>query len=228
MIEPGVVRNTQWIFTQLREFMIKLESGDLSLDVFGLLKENSRVERLISILECINDSRSRGTYKIQNTIHLRVSECEYYYQVKKELSEFALKFDLSDKKSGKIKELLSQFSLPPNRVLLRSVCRMRSSEEESIVLELRQITPGVNFITVLRAAFAPLDPKSIKRYWQLDWILMLLRATGAKAGRKTMMKLTADQVGIVERHNWRYSQVSISSTLKAQIFLTNVVSAAFF
>jgi hypothetical protein len=178
MIEPGVVRNTQWIFTQLREFIIKLESGDLSLDVFGLLKENSRVERLISILECINDSRSRGAYKIQNTIHLRVSECEYYYQVKKELSEFALKFDLSDKESGKIKELLSQFSLPPNRVLLRSVCRMRSSEEESIVLELRQITP--------------------------------------------------DQIGIAERHNWRYRQVSISPTIYARVFCTNICFGSFF
>jgi len=37
---------------------------------------------------------------------------------------------------------------------------------------------GVNFINILRAAFAPVDPKSIKRYWQLDWILTLLWATG--------------------------------------------------
>jgi len=43
--------------------------------------------------------------------------------------------------------------------------------------------PAVNFINVLRAAFAPVDPKSVKRYWQLDWILMLLGATGVKALR---------------------------------------------
>jgi len=46
------------------------------------------------------------------------------------------------------------------------------------------MTPGVNFINVLRAAFAPVDPKSVKRHWQLDWILMLLGATGVKAVRK--------------------------------------------
>jgi len=44
--------------------------------------------------------------------------------------------------------------------------------------------PRVNFINVLRAAFAPVDPKSVKRYWQLDWILTLLGATGVKAVRK--------------------------------------------
>jgi len=43
---------------------------------------------------------------------------------------------------------------------------------------------SVNFINVLRAAFAPVDPKSVKRYWQLDWILTLLGATCLKALRK--------------------------------------------
>jgi len=37
---------------------------------------------------------------------------------------------------------------------------------------------------VLIAAFAAVDPKSVKRYWQLDWILTLLGATGVKAARK--------------------------------------------
>jgi len=46
-----------------------------------------------------------------------------------------------------------------------------------------QIT-GVNFINILWAAFAPVDPKSVKRYWQLDWILTLLGATGVKAVHK--------------------------------------------
>jgi len=47
-----------------------------------------------------------------------------------------------------------------------------------------KLTPGVNFINVLRAAFVPVDSKSVKRYWQLDWILTLLGATGVKAARK--------------------------------------------
>jgi len=46
------------------------------------------------------------------------------------------------------------------------------------------VSSGVNFINVLWAAFAPVDPKSVKRYWQLDWTLTLLGATGVKAVRK--------------------------------------------
>ncbi len=44
--------------------------------------------------------------------------------------------------------------------------------------------PGVNFINILGADFVPVDPKSVKRYWQLDWILTLLGATAVKAVRK--------------------------------------------
>jgi hypothetical protein len=43
---------------------------------------------------------------------------------------------------------------------------------------------GVNYINVLRAAFAPVDSKSVKTHLQLDWILTLLGATGVKAVRK--------------------------------------------
>ncbi len=31
-------------------------------------------------------------------------------------------------------------------------------------LDLRSTSPGVNFINILRADFAPVDPKSVKRY----------------------------------------------------------------
>jgi len=48
---------------------------------------------------------------------------------------------------------------------------------------------GINFINVLRTAFALVDPKSVKRYWQLDWILTLLGATGVKAVRKYVGKI---------------------------------------
>ena len=41
-----------------------------------------------------------------------------------------------------------------------------------------------NFINVLLAAFVPQDLNSVKRYWQLVWILRLLGATGVKAVRK--------------------------------------------
>jgi len=47
-----------------------------------------------------------------------------------------------------------------------------------------KLIPGVNFINIQRAAFTPTDHKSVKRYWQLDWILTLLGATCVKAARK--------------------------------------------
>jgi len=48
---------------------------------------------------------------------------------------------------------------------------------------------GVDFINVLRAAFAHVDPKSGKRYWEFDWILTLTGYTHVKAVHRTLMKL---------------------------------------
>ncbi len=64
--------------------------------------------------------------------------------------------------------------------------------------------PGVNFIKALRAAFAPIDPKSVKRYWQLDCILTLL---GAKA-----VKAVCKYVGEIEPRG-QFHQSSMSSLL---------------
>jgi len=50
--------------------------------------------------------------------------------------------------------------------------------------------PGLYLINVLLAAFAPVDPKSVKRYWQFDWFLTLLGSTSIKAVRWTLMKST--------------------------------------
>jgi hypothetical protein len=45
-----------------------------------------------------------------------------------------------------------------------------------------------SLINVLRAAFTLVDPESVKRYWQLDWVLTLWGATGVKALPRTLMK----------------------------------------
>jgi len=44
--------------------------------------------------------------------------------------------------------------------------------------------PGVNFINILCSAFRSADPKSTKRYWQLDWIFTLLGSLHVKALHK--------------------------------------------
>jgi len=38
-----------------------------------------------------------------------------------------------------------------------------------------KLTPGINFINILKAAFACKDPKSAKRHLRLDCIFALLR-----------------------------------------------------
>jgi len=43
-----------------------------------------------------------------------------------------------------------------------------SARAKAVHRTLMKFIPGVNFINILRAAFAPLDPKSVKRYCQLD------------------------------------------------------------
>ncbi len=56
-------------------------------------------------------------------------------------------------------------------------------------LTLMKLTTSVNFVNVLRTSFVPVDPKSTKRYWRLDWILTLLGAMCVKAVHRTLMKL---------------------------------------
>jgi len=43
---------------------------------------------------------------------------------------------------------------------------------------------GVNFINILRKAFARADPKSAKRYWKLDWLFNHLGSACIKALRE--------------------------------------------
>ncbi len=53
-----------------------------------------------------------------------------------------------------------------------------------------KLTTGVNFINVFCAAFTHMDPKSVKWYWQLEWVLTLLWSVRVKDALWTLMKLT--------------------------------------
>ncbi len=65
-----------------------------------------------------------------------------------------------------------------------------SARVKAVRRTLMKLTPGDDFINIIYTAFTPINPKSIKRYWQLDWILMLLGSTISKAARRMLMKLT--------------------------------------
>jgi len=67
----------------------------------------------------------------------------------------------------------------------------------SVIYE-RTLTPvlKLNFINVLRTAFTLADPKSVKRYWGLDWVLTLLGSACVKAVCRMLMKLTPGIFGV--------------------------------
>ena len=51
------------------------------------------------------------------------------------------------------------------------------------------LIPLVNFTNISRAAFTHADPKSAKRYWQLNWNFMLLGSVPIKDLRKKLVRI---------------------------------------
>jgi len=60
---------------------------------------------------------------------------------------------------------------------------------------LMKLTPGINFINVLQAAFTPANPESAKRKVKLSVFFPLLGSASAKAARRMLVKLTPGRVG---------------------------------
>ncbi len=69
-------------------------------------------------------------------------------------------------------------------------CKNDVTFKNKQILMTNDPSSGVNFINVPRAAFAPVYPKSIKRYWLLDRILTLLGPTSIKAVCRMLIKLS--------------------------------------
>jgi hypothetical protein len=55
----------------------------------------------------------------------------------------------------------------------------------------------LNFINVLQAAFAPADPKSAKKSYNLTVFFVLLGSASIKVVLKTLMKLTLGDCGLI-------------------------------
>jgi hypothetical protein len=64
---------------------------------------------------------------------------------------------------------------------------------------LMKLTPGVNFINVLRTAFVLVDPESIKIQLSHQCLFTLSGPTSVKAVHRTLMKLTPDVLCDVEK-----------------------------
>ncbi len=53
-----------------------------------------------------------------------------------------------------------------------------------------KLTPGFNFINILRTTFTLVDPESVKNTVSHKYLFTPLGSTSAKAVRKTLVKLT--------------------------------------
>ncbi len=57
-----------------------------------------------------------------------------------------------------------------------------------------KLTPGLDFINILRTAFTHVDPESVRIQSNPQYLFTLLGSTCAKAARRTLVKLTPDDV----------------------------------
>jgi len=76
--------------------------------------------------------------------------------------------------------------------------------------------PGLNFINILRNALT--HPKSVKRFWRLDWVLTLWEATGVKAARKNVDEI--DPRSRFHQHLSRADPKTIKTTYNFTVFFT--------
>jgi hypothetical protein len=83
---------------------------------------------------------------------------------------------------------------------------------------LMKLSPGVNVINVLRATFGPVDPKSVKRYWQLDWILTLFWATCVEAENKYVGEIEPRSINILHAAFMCVDPKSAKSAVKPIVF----------
>ncbi len=81
---------------------------------------------------------------------------------------------------------------------------------------LHQRRSGVNFIIILRSAFAHADPKSVKRHWWLDCLIALLGSARVKAVHK--------HVGEIDLRAADTSRLPFTTTISPLMFpLTNYI-----
>ncbi len=77
-------------------------------------------------------------------------------------------------------------------ILLYFFTLLGSTHVEAAQRALVKLTPGVNFINVLRTAFALVAPKSVRIQSCCQYLFTLLGSTSAKAACGMFVKLTPD------------------------------------
>jgi hypothetical protein len=143
LVGSDIVKSTRWIFTQVNTFLEQMKNGRLTVDVFGMLNENARVDRLLSLHEVIQEMETQApveSFKFRTLLNLRLREMNEFYQTKEAVSCFRSRFNQNEEMMFQLEEMMSQFSIDSDQVPLSSLCEMRTSPNQKIVLKLREIT----------------------------------------------------------------------------------------
>jgi len=80
-----------------------------------------------------------------------------------------------------------------------------SNNEDCLYLKTKTRLGSISSTNALHTAFALVNPKSVKRYWQLNWVFMLWGATGVKAAPKYV-----DEIDPWSNWNWKKCQRSFT------------------
>ena len=87
--------------------------------------------------------------------------------------------------------------------------------------------PGVNFINVLRAAFAHTDPESAKNTVKLSIFFVLMGSAIVKTVNKTLVKLKPEAVDLLDALDWNMTfqepRDLLDTGLRAKVSSQNVL-----
>ena len=142
-LDAEVVRKVKVILQEVDQFSIKLLEGSVTLDQLAMLREEGRIERLVTLHESLAEFRkpTLETRELKTAVVLRIEELEAYHRAAEDVKNFKLKFDLKNqKKNTELEQTMSQFSVDPSKVAINSVCKIRTASLKQIVLTLRHIS----------------------------------------------------------------------------------------
>ena len=139
LLDQDVEKKARLILNQTREFLARVKSGNLSLDQLSMLSSQDRLDRLVSLCECLEEVRQPEDVRLM--VDLRMKERDAFFEAKLEFETFKSRFDgLSPKLSAELEKVGSQFTVNTRVIQLESVCQMRQRRAEAIHLKLKHIS----------------------------------------------------------------------------------------
>ena len=133
-----IERKAGLIINHVTQVNSALAEGRVSLHLVQMLREEQRVERLLTLSSSLEESPTAR--ELRTCINLRLEELTEYHKAAEEIRKFADRFP-DFQGSETISDILAQFTQDPKRVELQNVCDVRTHTTGRIQLKL---PPGVS------------------------------------------------------------------------------------